>query len=265
MTFYYLGALSIGYYVGYFLLVFGAKPTGRPRLTATYVPAVNALVLALVVIVINVAPAALLYRNLAQIRATNGPMVKQYATELTRSLPAAGVVMSDDNRLLGLAQLLLGQQGKGQEYLFLDTGSAVFADYHWYLKKKNPRLWQGEPPVNRTKRLEPMDAINLLTRLSKSNEVAYLHPSFGYYFEYFYAVPHGMTFALKPYGTNIQVVPPLSPELISQNETFLAAAQRRILFLASSLSYRAQKPRRRMPWVRRFSGCTFPAKPIIRR
>ena len=34
LTFYYLGALSVGYYCGYFLLVFGRKPPGPFKTTA---------------------------------------------------------------------------------------------------------------------------------------------------------------------------------------------------------------------------------------
>ena len=41
LTFYYLGALSIGYFIGYFLLVFGVTPSGRQRFRKTYPPVVN--------------------------------------------------------------------------------------------------------------------------------------------------------------------------------------------------------------------------------
>src|SRR6266404_7102985 len=80
LTFYYLGALSIGYFSGYFLLVFREKndhSSERSRRKRGYLPLVNSAITCAVLLLLVAAPLGLVYRNLAQIRTTNGPMIKQ--------------------------------------------------------------------------------------------------------------------------------------------------------------------------------------------
>ena len=40
--------------------------------------------------------------------------------------------------------------------------------------------------------------VQLLSRLAQTNSLYYLHPSFGYYFEFFYPEPHGLVYKLNP-------------------------------------------------------------------
>ena len=75
LTFYYLGALTIGYCSGYFLLVFGGKSDRRR--VPPYVRLINKTVTAAIWLLLLLTPLALIYRNLPQIRTTNGPMLKQ--------------------------------------------------------------------------------------------------------------------------------------------------------------------------------------------
>ena len=49
----------------------------------------------------------------------------------------------------------------------------------------------------KSKPLNPIGLIGVLTMLAKTNELYYLHPSFGYYFEQFYQEPHGLAYKLK--------------------------------------------------------------------
>src|SRR5439155_14939465 len=87
LTFYYLGALSVGYFSGYFLLVFRTK-TERSHRTPAYLPLINAAVSGAVGLLLVIAPVGLVYRNLPQIRATNGAMSKELGSLLTQALPA---------------------------------------------------------------------------------------------------------------------------------------------------------------------------------
>jgi hypothetical protein len=150
LTFYYLGALSVGYFSGYFLLVFRGGTVGPKRLPA-YVRLSNILVPFAIWLLLVLAPAALIYRNLPQIRITNGPMLSQYAALLAQQLPSHGaVVMSDDARRSLLLQSWAAQKGKAKDYLFVDTaakspggaaGPLTFPEYHRYLKRNYPQSW----------------------------------------------------------------------------------------------------------------------------
>jgi len=45
--------------------------------------------------------------------------------------------------------------------------------------------------------VSPLGLIGVLTMLAQTNELYYLHPSYGYYFEQFYQEPHGLVYKLK--------------------------------------------------------------------
>jgi tetratricopeptide (TPR) repeat protein len=220
LTFYYLGALSVGYYSGYFLLVFRPKPKPRVRPMPFFRllhPAATAGVCLLCV----AATVLLVYRNLPTIRLTNGPTLKQYASQQTRSLPARNtVLLSDDTTLLFLTQAAAVQDGASQRFLFLDTYALRLPDYHRFLKQKYPQRWLEPLPTVRTNQVPDATLLQTVINLEKTNALYYLHPSFGYYFEVYYPEPHGTVYQLKPHTFNPFLAPPPDSKLIAENEGF---------------------------------------------
>ncbi|MCX6928838.1 MAG: tetratricopeptide repeat protein, partial [Verrucomicrobia bacterium] len=75
----------------------------------------------------------------------------------------------------------------------------------------------------------PLLLVQLLSRLAQTNSVYYLHPSFGYYFEFFFLEPHGLVYKLNPYTTNALFASTPSRELIAENEAFWAMADQEAL------------------------------------
>jgi tetratricopeptide (TPR) repeat protein len=219
LTCYYLGALTIGYCSGYFLLVFGGKSDRRRE--SPYVGLINKTVTAAIWLLLVVTPLALIYRSLPQIRTTNGPMLKQYTALLAQSLPAQrGVLLTDDLRRSFLLQSYSAHTGTGKDFLILETGSLTWPGYHRFLKKKHPQLWENNPPKGLARRAGPLMLAQLILRLAQTNSLYYLHPSFGYYFEFFYPEPHGLAYKLNPFPTNALFAPSPSKDLIAENETF---------------------------------------------
>src|ERR1044071_523338 len=221
LTFYYLGALSVGYFSGYFLLVFRELPVDRLRRKKGYLPIVNSAVTCGVLLLLFLAPFGLLYRNLPQIRATNGPLLKQTANLLTEALPPKGaIVLGDDIRRLLLAHAGLASSGKDQAFVFVDTASLTYPNYHRYLKKLFPGRWPVDPPKSIKHLINRQAEVPLMAALEQSNSVYYLQPSFGAYFERFYLEPHGMAYKLIPYPSTNPFPPALTQDLISENEAF---------------------------------------------
>ncbi|MEI6391109.1 MAG: tetratricopeptide repeat protein [Verrucomicrobiota bacterium] len=225
LTFYYLGCLSIGYFSGYFLLLFGGKiDPGHRR--PPHIRLINTFVTGGVWLLLLLSPAALIYRNLPQIRTTNGPMLSQYAALLAQGLPPRGAVLySDDAQRLFLMQGWAAQQGKSKDYLFVDaagglTGPLVNPDYHRFLRRKYGQRWPVEVPKEFNSPIAERFLLQLAFSLAATNSLYYLHPSFGYYFESFYPEPHGMVYKLNPYPTNSLIAPPLAKSLIAENEAF---------------------------------------------
>jgi tetratricopeptide (TPR) repeat protein len=224
LTLYYLTALSIGYLSGYFLLVF-TSPPNRAQRTPAFLTALNQVVRAGICLLLILVPAGLIYKNLPQIKITNGPALRQYASTLAGELPKTAVVLSDDPVKLFLAESWFVSAGKTHGYIFLDSQSLKWPQYHQFLHKKYSGALpypQGNLPVEKALRY-------MLIQLAQTNAVYYLHPSFGYYFEDFYPIPHGLVYELKPYLARTVNAPLLDDAVIAENENFWEKADKEIL------------------------------------
>jgi hypothetical protein len=181
LTLYYLGALSIGYFSGYFLLIFGKDPSSRLPLPKP--PAARFLNFLVVVSVWVFAAAAitgLIYRNVPQIRAANDDTFQKYASFVEENLPrSGGVLLSDDPYHLFFVQAALARDGRAKDFLPLDTQSLNWPAYHRFLHDKFPQKWPDLVSAKevRLKLVNPVGLIGVLTTLAKSNELYYLHPS----------------------------------------------------------------------------------------
>jgi tetratricopeptide (TPR) repeat protein len=148
---------------------------------------------------------------------TGSPELKRYAKILAESLPAKGaVVLSDDPTRLAALETALGRRAR--QYILLDTGLLPQSAYHRDLKKKHGRRLPELQPQAGADSFSPAALVQFLTRLSAQNELYYLHPSFGYFFEHFYLVPHGVVYEMKPFPAGAVEVPPLSPAFLQEQE-----------------------------------------------
>jgi tetratricopeptide (TPR) repeat protein len=227
LLFYYLIALSGGYYSGYFLLVFGKKIAIRQdhqrRLFRWLSRWLDRLAVAGVWLLAMVAVAGLAYRNAPQIRDTNGDTFRRYTSLIEGNLPpAGGYLLSDDPRQLALAQSALVRDGRLRDFVPLETQSLVVPAYHRFLHRKFPQRWPEVVSATQTNALNPVGLIQILAMLGRTNDLYYLHPSFGYYFEQFYQEPHGLVYKMRTLPADT-LLPPLPDKTqIAENETFWA-------------------------------------------
>jgi len=230
LTFYYLIALSIGYYSGYFLLVFGRRKTDsrwqRPQ--PSTLQFLDAPIIAATWLIAIAAVAILIYKNAPQIQAANGDTFKKYNSLVEENLPRAGaILLSDDPRQLLFAEASLARQGRAKDFVLLDTRSLPYPAYHKFLHGKFPQIWPDTVnAAEQTNGVGPLHLISLLTVLARTNELYYLHPSFGYYFEQFYLEPHGLVYKLKILPGDSLLPPPLDKNQIAENENFWAQAEK---------------------------------------
>jgi tetratricopeptide (TPR) repeat protein len=234
LTFYYLAALALGYYCGYFLLVFGKKgvPTRRnPRPEKALPGSLNVLSPVLywgtytaAAVVVGV----LAYKNLPLLRSLNDDTLWRYAQLTEKNLPsgggillsdAEGVTSSQQTRTL-LMQAALARSGRSKDFLVVDTQSLNYAAYHRYLHGKNPQKWPSTVAETDVAGVSPLGVLSVLDRLSQSNTICYLNPSFGYYFELFYLEPHGLVYELKKLPKDTLSPPALPTNLIVENQKF---------------------------------------------
>jgi tetratricopeptide (TPR) repeat protein len=227
MTFYYLGALSVGYFSGYFLLVFGKEPSSRFQLPKLpLIQFVNLLVVVGVWALAAVAVTGLIYRNTPQIQATNDDTLRKYASFAEENLPRSGaVLLSDDPGRLFLVQAVLARDGRAKDFLLLDTHSLNSPIYFRFLHNKFPKKWPELVTAKESRPVNPLALISIMNVLAKTNELYYLHPSYGYYFEQFYPEPHGLVYKLKTLPEDTLLPPLPDKNQIAGNEAFWSRAE----------------------------------------
>ncbi len=222
LPFYYLGALAIGYCSGYFLLVFGRgqlKAWQRPTMLRK---ALNYGIAAMVWLAAAAAPVGLAIKNLPVLRINQGPELSRFGLTAIQSLPERGaIVLSDDPYRFYSVISALQRNQPGHRHLLVDSASLIQPAYHRFLRAKYPDRWPALPQEYALSALIDSDTLTqFMLNLSRTNEIYYLHPSFGYYFEHFYQTPRKLVYQLKPCPTNTVMTPPLTPEELRENDEF---------------------------------------------
>jgi len=220
---YFIMALCIGYLAGYFLVVFRTSSRRQGRPTSPAEKILHKVSLACLCALLVLVPAGLLYKNVPEIKMTNGPAMKEYASLITEHLPSQAVILSDDAPTLMLAETWLARTRQDTNYVFLETQSLKSPDYYRLQTRHQPELLPKDLlSLTNSAVLTDAGALNMILGLAEKRPIYYLQPSFGYYFEAFYVVPHGMDYELKRYPTNeaIATPPPLSDAVFTENENF---------------------------------------------
>ena len=201
LTQYYLSALVIGYCSGYFLLIGSvcAPRAARPHKLARARQHLATLTVAAAWVLLAALPLALVWRNLGQIRMTNGPAVRQFARQLCRGLPAGrSVVLSDDPAQLLLLQAELSARTQGKDALLLDMHSLAWGQYQIIKARQSKSGWPMAPPTNALELMDSDKLLRLIAAFSRQEQVVYLHPSFSRCFELFTDRPNGPVHYLVP-------------------------------------------------------------------
>lgn len=223
LTLYYILALSAGYYAGYFLLICSKKPLRIGEAPAGSSKFFGVIMAGGVWLFSILSVIGLVYKNVPLVREANDDSLSQYASLLAQNLPREGaIVLSDDPGPLYLTEAALTREGRVKNYLLLDTSSLIYPKYHVFLNKKYPEKWPLLVSATNTGTLNPAGMIAMFTMLGASNQLYYLHPSFGYYFEKFYAEPHGLVYKLKDLPNSTLVPPPPDANLMAENHAFWA-------------------------------------------
>ncbi len=233
MPLYYLAALSIGYYSGFLLLLYGPGARQRLHRHSTTLRSAYRLVPQLVYLLGGLMVIGLLLKNVPAIRAASARYLEEYARLATGSLPPQGaVVLSGDLARLALLQAELARQGKAEHFVAVGTHALyVLPSYRAWLRQKYPGWWpelktepdtaQGKSGASATNALLSNRAfLQMMTRLARSNHIYYLEPGIEFLREKFYMQPHGLVHEMKFYPPYSLSGPLLSPAELEENEVF---------------------------------------------
>ena len=234
LIFDFLTALGAGYIAGYFLVIYGGsykrlfrRKTGKHR--PPFAPRWLRRLTPLVFQSLPVAMAMLLaLKNLAPIIALNEHPLKDFGELAASSLPAngSGIVLCDDPmRTIVLRSAM--SKAENQHWQMVSSTSLISPGYRTQLEREHPRGWIN-PATDHF--LGLVEMLQLLDQIVRTNQVFYLHPTYGYFFDAFYLVPHGAVYAMKRYGDDLEVnlnPPPLNGESIAAGEKFWESAWRK--------------------------------------
>ena len=160
----------------------------------------------------------LVARNLPAITLANRHPLTQFGELALRSLPpGGGIVVSDFPEKLSVFQAAQAQHPDKSGWRAVDIKALPMPEYRSHLKRMYGGGWLA---TTNEDQLTSGEMLHLMDRLAQTNQIYYLHPSFGYFFELFYQQPVGLIFELTPYPTNAVNPPALSVETITQNEKF---------------------------------------------
>jgi len=228
LSFYYLAALSVGYFSGYLLLVFGKDVAYRWGQALTLLRTLNLALVGLLWAAAIVLPGILFYLNFAHIRDYASPAVSDFGKELAQSLPAgpAFVVADDPVRLyltIGASQSL----GLPNQYTFIEGQSLPHGEYFRYLADHDPAFRKElVHPEQIPDKITDQQIGLLLAHLSQQRPVYYLHPSFGEHAEAVCLMPRRLGADVLPAPTNVLTTLVLKPAEITTNQAYWLAQEK---------------------------------------
>lgn len=219
LNLYFFSALAIGYYCGYFLLVF--RPIlARNKRTISGSRALTLVAGSLVTLLGVGAVAVLVTKNLPIVRENNHSELKNFIQLSAETLPKSGYLLSDDPRRALLVNAWLHHTGREKDLAVVETWPLQSQTYHHFLKRRLGQRWPFAPDAQSNQFTNLESTVETLKQLSQAGELYYLHPSFGVFFEHFYAEPQGMLYHLLPFAKDSLVAPPMTKDVISRNEAF---------------------------------------------
>ena len=220
----FLNALGAGYLYAHFLVICGVPLEKLRRRNAQfrlppYMPEWSRrAAMPLLFVLPVVMTAALTARNLTPVRDLNHTPFRQFAQWTAESLPPdGGVVVSDDPERLRIFRTGLARRPDHRQWAVVDINRLPDPAYRAKLERQFPFGWTANAP-KRT--LSAPETTLLLVRLVQHHPVYYLHHSFGLFFEFLDAQPHGLVWQLSPAPARFAPAPALTPALQRENEEF---------------------------------------------
>ena len=197
LTFSFTGAMAAGYLAGWFLVVGFAPPTKTWEKPNPLLELLGRVAGAIVVVASLGVPAALLVRNWPVIQAGNGRQSLELFRSAIGTLPSKpSAVFSDHPTLTRLARAAWVGMPEAPRHGFFDTSRGPDPVYRrWFAESTRESL----PEFAVLKDVQQNVAgasIGILAQLAAEGRAAYLHPSFGFFFEQLRAVPNGPLYAV---------------------------------------------------------------------
>lgn len=220
LTFYYLSALAVGYYVGYLMVVHNDPPKKSYRQVSPISKLLNPLVQGLAWTAVIVVPLALIYKNFRVVRAENGKLLMDYAEAIKSQFPTKpAIILSDDQYQLWLLEAAYARDGGGPHVLVNPRGLVYPAYHRGLVRRYGKNRWpEGGATADPKSRIDSSLVALALGSLARSNTVYNAHWGFGNLLEVLQPEPKGMVVEMTPATTNTFYSFKLSAAQIQSNQ-----------------------------------------------
>ncbi len=219
LSLYYLGALCIGYYSGYLLLVATHGNLKNWQRESGLISWINNLLAGLVYTTAIAFPCYLLYHNLPVIRSDDGSSLKQFTASTISKIPnEPSILLSEDPTPLLLLHAWFSGNVQNSPHALVNLRALQNPSYQIELAKHYPKLWPKQDALGTEIALA--DVTKTLTSLALAHPVYYLHPSFGLFFESMRPEPHGQIYRMVSYKKDDLLPPLVAGAILEENTAF---------------------------------------------
>lgn len=223
---YFLGALIIGYYSAFLMLVFSGGRRERGRKHFIVPPIVGTAIAVLVCAALVLVAGRLVQLNFPVIRKANSDALNDYAAQLVAALPnRPSVVLSDTSQELHALGVALQRRGK-HDHVLLDTTALSQPAYQRFL---NERYGAKFPKLPASRDFGPSQILGVLSEVAARQPLVYLQPSFGYFFEVFTREPFNLLYTLQQATNAPREFPKLSDAAIARQQAYWAGLRGGVL------------------------------------
>lgn len=209
LSFYYLGALAVGYYSGYALLVFNdaaVRSRSRRNRSGGSGKFAGMLSQGLVLLAAVGVPAGLIFKNYPTVRLTNSDLLPRFASAMLSGIPKEKSFLITDTGMRALLVkmgLSMSTEHDDGNYTVVDTSVISNGFYQNHIRKAILRDW-GQV-VDASKFPEQINigtVMNIVALIYRDYPIYYLQTSFGAYFEYVYPEGKGLVMQLNAYESD---------------------------------------------------------------
>ena len=229
LEFHLIAALVMGYTAGYLMVVFGEKIVDsrkKREKTGIFMKIFSPLMLGIVFITGVGMIGGLIYLNYPVVKAYQGDSLyllgKNFLQDINKNRelePDKGMTLfADEARLIYLVKATQARMGDTHKDIFVNTQYISYPWYHRRMEKFFPDRWK-DLTADAPRKIYYLDnpmVIQWMYSYSKTEEIYYLHPSFGYFFEACRPTPAGILTKLTPYDDKDLSLWKLTPEEAQQ-------------------------------------------------
>ncbi|MEE2614617.1 MAG: tetratricopeptide repeat protein [Verrucomicrobiota bacterium] len=206
LTFYYLGSLSAGYFLGYLLLLFGKGDARKWQNPTLLSKTINRGAYIGLVVAALITTSTLAWRNIGIIWSHNkNGITSIYSKWLAQKIPTGNTILMSDGDMSAQRELLkaqLASSNRESTPLLINTHRLASPQYHQRLENISSVWPTLSEEVANSIRVDEFLILEKLREAIKKTPIYYTHPSFGYFFEQFHSQPKDGIFQLANYEFN---------------------------------------------------------------